>query len=68
MSMKKRSKPDCNTPPKAKDKKYRQDDDVCLICESTIAEDNDNQSGDDAISMSGVATSQVCWYDKLIQF
>ena len=51
-------------PPKAKDKKYKQDDDVCLICESTIAEDNDNRSGEDAIfcegCMSGVASLQVC--------
>ena len=39
---------------KAKDKKYKQDDDVFFICESTIVEDNDNQSGDDAIFCEGL--------------
>jgi len=52
MPTKKRANPDHNSPPKVKDKKNKQDD-MCLICNSTIVEENENQMGEEAIFCEG---------------
>lgn len=57
---KKRTNPDHNSPPKGKDKKNKQDSteaELCVICDQTIQEDNEEQAGEEAIFCEGLCKS-----------
>ena len=55
--MKKRGNPDHDTPPKVSEKKNKKEDVICIICDSIVLEDNEDdeeQIGDEAIFCEGL--------------
>ena len=40
---KKRAEPDHNMPPKTSEKKNKQEEEICIICDSTILEGNEDE-------------------------